>query len=90
MEITGGLTAGYLGQTQNTDGSRRTADVSQTVGSTDLQSGTQVNNTEEQAVVESAASESVDQSSAATLELVTASGQIESGTQIGNVVDQFA
>jgi len=90
MEITGGLTAGYLGQTQNSDGSRRTADGSQSVGSVDLQTSTEVESTDDQAVAESSASASVDESSAATLELVTASGQLESGTQIGSVVDQFA
>ena len=91
MEITGGLTATYLGQTQNADGSRRTADDTQGVsGTTDLQSSSSVESTDEQAVVESAASAQLDESSSATLELVTASGQLETGSQIGSVVDQFA
>lgn len=81
--------ANYLTQTSNTDGSRRTSEIQSSGTDFSLQATSNEDQATEQAVAESAV-DSVEQSSTASVELVTPSGGVSSDTQLGSLISTSA
>ena len=81
--------ANYLTQTSNTDGSRRTSELQSSGSEFSLSAASTEDQSVEQALSESAV-DTVEQSSTASVELVTPTGEVSSDTQLGSLISTSA